>query len=400
MKATLRIRLSSHDAHYGGGLVDGARMLGLFGDVATELLVRLDGDEGLFRAYDEVEFLAPVHAGDFIEITGEFTAIGRTSRRMRFEARKVATPRADISDSAAEVLAEPIVVCRASGTCVTPADKQRLPTLPPLVITAAICGAEVFRDATPYIPYTPEELAAEAVRCFDAGARVVHLHMREPDGRPSQRADLFDETSRRIRAERPELILQYSTGGAVGMGVPERADALKLGPDMCSLTMGSVNFGEDVFLNTEPLIRDIAARARAFGVVPELEIFDAGHVDTALRLARRGIINLPAHFDFVLGVPGGMSGSNDRLEFLVGLLPEGSSWSVAGVGRFELPLARLAVGMGGHVRVGLEDNLFVDKGVLAKGSYELVERVVAMATAFGRPIATPAQARQGLRLKP
>jgi 3-aminobutyryl-CoA ammonia-lyase len=125
MKALLRLRMSSHDAHYGGNLVDGARLLALFGDLATELCIRHDGDEGLFRAYDEVEFLAPVHAGDFIEAEAEITRVGTTSRTMRFEARKVIHPRPDVSESAADVLAEPLVVCRASGTCVVPKDKQR-----------------------------------------------------------------------------------------------------------------------------------------------------------------------------------------------------------------------------------------------------------------------------------
>ena len=126
VRATLRLRMSQADAHYGGNLVDGARMLALFGDLATELLIRLDGDEGLFRAYSEVEFLAPVYAGDYIEAEGEITRIGNTSREMRFVVRKVIRPRTDISESAAELLAEPIVVCRAVGTCVTPKEKQRL----------------------------------------------------------------------------------------------------------------------------------------------------------------------------------------------------------------------------------------------------------------------------------
>ena len=125
--ATIRLRMSQADAHYGGNLVDGARMLALFGDVATELLIRLDGDEGLFRAYSQVEFLAPVYAGDYVEAVGEIVKIGNTSREMKLEARKVIRPRPDLSDSAAELLAEPIVVCRAIGTCVTPKDKQRLP---------------------------------------------------------------------------------------------------------------------------------------------------------------------------------------------------------------------------------------------------------------------------------
>lgn len=124
-KVLIRVRMSSHDAHYGGNLVDGAKMLQLFGDVATELLIRNDGDEGLFKAYDAVEFMAPVYAGDFIEATGEITNVGNSSRKMTFEARKVIVPRPDISDSAADMLAEPIVVCRASGTCVVPKNCQR-----------------------------------------------------------------------------------------------------------------------------------------------------------------------------------------------------------------------------------------------------------------------------------
>ena len=125
MKVTLRVRLSAHDAHYGGGLVDGARVLGLFGDAGTELLIRHDGDEGLFRAYESVEFLAPLHAGDFVEVDAELVSVGKTSRKVRFEARKYISPRPDVSDSAADLLQEPVVVCRAVGTCVTPAPKQR-----------------------------------------------------------------------------------------------------------------------------------------------------------------------------------------------------------------------------------------------------------------------------------
>lgn len=125
MKSIIRLRMGQNDAHYGGNLVDGAKMLELFGDVATELLIRNDGDEGLFRAYDEVEFLAPVYAGDYIEAEGEIVKIGNTSRKMKFEARKVIVPRPDINDSAADILDEPIIVCRASGTCVVPKDKQR-----------------------------------------------------------------------------------------------------------------------------------------------------------------------------------------------------------------------------------------------------------------------------------
>ncbi len=267
----------------------------------------------------------------------------------------------------------------------------------PLMITAAICGAEVTRAQTPHVPYTPAELVAEALRCYEAGATMVHVHVRLDDGTPSQSADLFGQVLSGIRS-RCDLLVQFSTGGAVGMGVDERADAVKLRPDMATLSTGSVNFGEDVFANPLPLVRQIAQRLQQFGVRPEIEAFDSGMVDTALRLAKEGLIELPAHFDFVLGMPGGMGGSSKHLDFVRSLLPDDCTWCVAGIGRFELPLAEHAIATGGHVRVGLEDNIFLSKGVLANGSFELVQAVAAMAKAAGRPLATTAQAREILRI--
>ncbi|MFZ4579057.1 MAG: 3-keto-5-aminohexanoate cleavage protein [Myxococcota bacterium] len=267
----------------------------------------------------------------------------------------------------------------------------------PLLITAAICGAELTRADTPWLPLSPEELAAEAIRCYHVGARMVHLHVREPDGRPSQRADLFGQAMALIRAEVP-MIVQFSTGGAVGMPVEVRADAVKLRPDMATLTTGTVNFGDDVFANPMPSVRAIAKRLREFGVRPEIECFDTGMVDAALRLAKQGLLELPAHFDFVLGVPGGMGATTAHLDFIRTLIPSDSTWSVAGIGRFELPLAQHAVTVGGHVRVGLEDNIFLSKGVLAEGTAPLVQAVAQMAQHAGRPLATPQQARELLRV--
>ncbi len=268
----------------------------------------------------------------------------------------------------------------------------------PLIITAAICGAEMTRKDTPYVPYSPQELADEAIRCRAAGATMVHLHMREPDGAPSQRTALFAETVALIRGAGCDIILQFSTGGAVGMTVAERADALQLKPDMATLTTGSVNFGDDVFLNSPPMIRAIAARQRQFGVVPEIECFDTGMVDAAVRLMREGAIAAPGHFNFVLGMAGGMGATPAHLDFLRTLLPDGATWSVAGIGRHELPLAAHAIAVGGHVRVGLEDNLYVQKGVLAKGSYELVTATAELAQRAGRQLATIREARALLRL--
>lgn len=267
----------------------------------------------------------------------------------------------------------------------------------PLIITAAVVGAEVMREHTPYVPYTPDEIAQEAVRCREAGASMVHVHGRRDDGTPTQDRETFRRILEAIR-QRTDILVQFSTGGAVGMPVDERIEGLDLEPDMATLTTGTVNFGDEVFMNSLPMIRQIAARLGELGIRPEIEVFDTGMVDTALRLVADGLLDAPLHFDFVLGVPGAMGARPENLEFLVAMIPDDSTWSVAGIGRHELALAYQAVEMGGHVRVGLEDNIYLDRGVLAEGSWQLVERVVDHARAHGRAIADPDSAAQMLRI--
>ena len=266
----------------------------------------------------------------------------------------------------------------------------------PLIITAAVVGAETMREHTPHVPYTPDEIADEAVRCREAGASMVHVHGRRDDGTPTQDRETFGKILAGIR-QRSDILVQFSTGGAVWMSVEERIEGLDLQPDMATLTTGTVNFGDDVFMNSWPMIKQIAARLQELGIRPEVEVFDTGMVDSALRLVRDGLLEQPIHFDFVLGVPGAMGGDPANLDFLVSRIPDDSTWSVAGIGRHELPLAYKAVDMGGHVRVGLEDNIYVEKGVLAQGSWELVQRVAEYADRVGRPLHTPATAREVLR---
>ena len=271
----------------------------------------------------------------------------------------------------------------------------------PMVLTAALVGAETTREQTPYLPLTAEEIGIEAAKCREAGAAMVHIHVRNPDGSPSQDTELFRAAIREIR-KRCDILVQTSTGGAVGMGVDERCGALKLTgadrPDMATLTTGTVNFGNDVFWNPRPLVREIGRRIQSLGLKPELECFDAGMVDEAFALAKEGVIGLPAHFDFVLGVPGALTARPEALDFLIASLPKDSTWTVAGVGRHQLPMVALAAQRGGHARVGLEDNIFLSKGVLAKGSSELVAAAAVLAAAQGRRPATPAEARALLRL--
>lgn len=267
----------------------------------------------------------------------------------------------------------------------------------PLMITAAIVGAETMREQTPYIPYTPEEIAQEALKCREAGAIMVHVHGRLDDGTPTQSREVFEQILTKIR-ERSDVLVQFSTGGAVWMDIEERIEALDLKPDMATLTTGTVNFGDDIFVNSLPMIRTIAERLKKYQIRPEFEIFDVGMLDTAKKLLKDGLVDAPAHFDFVLGVPGALSASVRHLHFLVESLPEGSTWSVAGVGRHELPMAEEAIKLGGHVRVGLEDNIYIAKGQLARGSWELVEHVAKIAAAHQRPLASMADARDLLQI--
>jgi 3-keto-5-aminohexanoate cleavage enzyme len=268
----------------------------------------------------------------------------------------------------------------------------------PVIITAAVVGAEVTRAQSPYVPYGSEEIAQAALDAWRAGAAVVHLHARWPDGRPSQESAHFREIVDRVRAAGSDVVVQCSTGGAVGMSVDERLGSLVDGAEMGTLNLGTMNFGDDVFQNTRPDIVRIAASLRQKRLVPECEVYDAGMLDTLRWLLEKGHLAAPYHVQFVLGVPGGMSASERNLRFLVEGMPERCHWSVAGVGRFQLPMAALSLELGGHVRVGLEDNLFLSKGVLAKGSHELVARAVELARGAGRSPVSPAAAREILEI--
>lgn len=272
----------------------------------------------------------------------------------------------------------------------------------PVIITCAITGAEVSKTQQPNLPITPKEQGIAAKEAVKAGASIIHLHVREDDGTPSQRIERFEQAITEIRVQVPEVIIQISTGGAVGESIENRIKPLELRPEMASLNMGSMNFGDDIFLNHPKDILKLAEKMYELGVVPELEIYEAGMLESAARLLKKNALKEPLHFQFVLGVPGGMSGDVRNLDHLLSLLQsnfgDNTSWGCAGIGRFQLPLAIETLKRGGHVRVGLEDNIYFDKGVLAKSNAQLVERVVLKAKELKRPIATPRQAREILKL--
>lgn len=267
-----------------------------------------------------------------------------------------------------------------------------------LIITAAICGAEVTKEHNPAVPYTVEEIAREAESAYKAGASIIHLHVREDDGTPTQSKARFKECIDAVREKCPDAIIQPSTGGAVGMTDEERLQPTELLPEMATLDCGTLNFGGDeIFVNTENTIINFAEIMNERNIKPEIEVFDKGMVDYAIRFNKKGYIKSPMHFDFVLGVQ--MAATARDLAFMVDSIPEGSTWTVAAVGRYQFPMAAMGIAMGGHVRVGFEDNIYYNKGELAKSNGQLVERVVRLANELGREIATPDEAREILSLK-
>ena len=269
-----------------------------------------------------------------------------------------------------------------------------------LIITAAICGAEVLKEHNPAVPYTVEECVREAKSACDAGAGIIHLHVRYDDGTPTQDKARFKEVMDAIKSVCPDVIIQPSTGGAVGMTDDERLQPTELLPEMATLDCGTLNFGGDeVFMNTENTIKYFGKRMMEWGIKPELECFDKSMIDMALRLHKKGFIEKPMHFDLVMGVNGGIGGDLRDFVFLRHSLPPDATYTVAGVGRYEFPLAMAAIIDGGHVRVGFEDNVYLSKGVLAASNGALVEKVVRMAKELGREVATPDEARQILGIK-
>lgn len=271
-----------------------------------------------------------------------------------------------------------------------------------LIITAAICGAEVTKEQNPAVPYTVEEIVREAKSAVDAGAAIVHLHVREDDGTPTQSHVRFQECEEAIYKVCPDVILIPSTGGAVGMSPEERLDSTNTTPipEMATLDCGTCNFGDEIFDNTMPTMRAFGKRMIEKGIKPEYECFEMGHLDTILTMARKSEVpGDPMQFNFVLGVPGCTPATVSNLAWMVNQIPAGSTWTVTGVGRSAFPMAAAAIAMGGNVRVGFEDNIYLSKGVKASSNGELVAKVVRIAKELGREIATSDEARAILGLK-
>jgi uncharacterized protein (DUF849 family) len=273
--------------------------------------------------------------------------------------------------------------------------------MPGTLITVAPTGAETAKSDVPNLPTTLDELVAEAKACEAAGASLIHVHIRDAQHQPTLDAARLRDTVQALR-EQTDLVVQLSTGGSVHDPLETRLTVLDADPDSCSLTCGTTNFGDDVFLNPYPFMSELYVQAQEREVVPEFELFDLGHVAALRRLIDAH--GLPfggkVHVDFVTGVPGGMPGTTEALVAGVQLLPaEVTSWSATGIGRTHLPIAAAALSMGGHLRVGMEDNLMYGKGQPVRDNAQLVERAAELATIMQRPPLSTEETRTLLAVK-
>ena len=268
------------------------------------------------------------------------------------------------------------------------------------MITVAPTGAETDKSDVPALPVTLDELVTTAVACERAGAALVHVHIRDDDAKPSLDAARLRDTVEALR-ETTTMVVQLSTGGSVHDPLESRLRVLDAQPDSCSLTCGTVNFGDDVFLNPWPFMVELYQASQAAEVVPEFELFDLGQVTSMRRLLDTygAPFGGQVHCDLVMGVPGGMPGTAAALVAAAAALPAGCSWSATGIGRTSLPVALAALSAGGHLRVGMEDTLTFARGRPVTGNVELVERAAEVARLAQRPPMTPTEAREMLHVK-
>lgn len=274
---------------------------------------------------------------------------------------------------------------------------------PKLIINAAVTGMVPSRESTPHVPLTPAEIVEDAVRCIRAGASIVHLHARDDAGQPTYQKELYAEMIRGIRAVCPEAVLCVSTSGRLHSSFECRSDALRLEgdlkPDMGSLTMGSLNFPGQASVNTPEMIEQLALTMKERGIVPEIEVFEPGMINAVKVLIKKGVFAGPFYMNLLLGSLYSAPATLFDLSCMVKSIPSGFCWAATGIGRFQLKINLASILMGGHVRVGLEDNIYFDNERTQLATNEqLIRRIVCLSSDVGRPVATPAEAREMIGL--
>jgi len=271
-----------------------------------------------------------------------------------------------------------------------------------IIITAAVTGSLPTKEMNPAVPYTPKEIADAAVESAKAGAAIAHIHVRDPKtGVPEFKTGLFKEVLDRIR-DQYDMIVNLTTGGLRLKGpdiISQRLAPVYLKPEICSFDLGSMNFGDRVFSNSPQWAKEGARCMQENNVKPEMEVFDVGHIHQAIDLIKRGLIDPPPFFQLCMGVKWGIEASPENLLFMKSKLPADAPWSVLGIGKTQLPMITMGILLGGNVRVGFEDNIFIKRGLLAKSNAQIVEIAADLAERLGRSVATPDEARRMLRIR-
>jgi 3-keto-5-aminohexanoate cleavage enzyme len=265
------------------------------------------------------------------------------------------------------------------------------------VITVAITGSWPTREQNPNLSITPEEIAKDVYECWKAGAAIAHIHVRNDDGTPSTDFEKYKETIERIRAYKDcDICINITSSGSVGFGDEERIYPLqKLLPEMASYDAGTLNWQHrTIFENHPRFLEKLGTALIESNIKPEIEIFDAGMIYNAIYYMKKGILKAPCHFQIVLGCPGGMTNTVENLVFLKSLIPAGSTWAACGIGSGHMPILMTTIAMGGHIRVGMEDNVMWQKGVLAESNAQFVKRAKELLEMNGLEAATPDEARQ------
>jgi len=271
-----------------------------------------------------------------------------------------------------------------------------------MIITAALVGSRPTKKMNPAVPYSPKEITDAAVECYKAGAAIAHIHVRDPmTGANEFKMEYFKEILDGIR-EKCDMIVNLTTTASHLQGPDvgkRRLGPVFLKPDMCSFDLGSVNFSDRVFLNPPDWAEEAAKCMKENDVKPEIEVFDTGHISQAIDLIQKGLIKSPPYFQICMGVKWGIEASAENLLFMKSKLPSGAVWSVLGVGKAQLPMITMAMILGGNVRVGFEDNIYLKQGVLASSNAQMVEMAVDLAERLGRQVVTPKEARRILGIK-
>ncbi len=271
----------------------------------------------------------------------------------------------------------------------------------PCIITVAITGAVPKKEDNPAVPVTPSEQIESTHEAYEAGASLVHIHVRNADQSPGSDPEKFAQVQEGVLKHCPGMIIQFSTGGR-GRGLKERGSMLSLRPDMASLATGSVNFPTSIYENPPAFVDDLAQEMLKYEIKPEIEIFDVAMLYNAVSLVKRGLLDTPVHVQFVMGIPNALPARRQLLEFLISELNEllpSATWTAAGVARFQYVVNQWCLELGGHCRTGLEDNIKFDRDRLATSNAELVTKIVDIADRHGRYPATPAEARNLLKLR-